>query len=426
MGIRNEAGGRHRNKGTRASSLFQRIQENGFLNRFLHLPGITHVVSVLRGVTPLGWTLLWGGVALLVLGMKTGWPEVTIPAAGAVGLFLGALIHSFISSVCDVELLLPENRVPVGEGARGEIVLRNTLSRPVRPVLISLIVEKEHVDVWSPPLGASEEHREPFLLATNQRGKRRIGPVHTSSGDPFGIVRRVRTTSEVCDLWVHPRTVNLEIEAVGFIRDLEGVVTQDLSSADVSFRALRDYIAGDDRRDIHWRTTARVGRFMVRQFEETKRAHMLIVLDVNAASWTPESFELGVSVAGSVARSSFRESVALSLHTQAGHMNSATLIGALDALAEVSLIKETAPLDALTRIAAAENPAASLALVVTGPWTPVRDIHRALCRMRPDLRLLALRVDPSAESSVAVVGGFPLLVLSELEQLPALMRRVLA
>ena len=85
--------------------------------------------------------------------------------------------------------------------------------------------------------------------------------------------------------------------------------TQDLSSSDVSFHALRDYVAGDDRRNIHWKTTARTGRLMVRQFEETRRAHLLIVLDLDHEAWgSDEEFEDGVSAAASLARATMSES----------------------------------------------------------------------------------------------------------------------
>ena len=39
----------------------------------------------------------------------------------------------------------------------------------------------------------------------------------------------------------------MNASTVGFIRDIEGATTQDLSSADVSFHALREYVPGDDR-----------------------------------------------------------------------------------------------------------------------------------------------------------------------------------
>ena len=70
---------------------------------------------------------------------------------------------------------------------------------------------------------------------------------------------------------MHPLLVSLAGASSGLLRDLEGQATRDLSDSDLSFHALRDYVAGDDRRYIHWRTTARRGSLMVKQFEDTRR-----------------------------------------------------------------------------------------------------------------------------------------------------------
>jgi uncharacterized protein (DUF58 family) len=45
------------------------------------------------------------------------------------------------------------------------------------------------------------------------------------------------------------------------------------------FFALREYAAGDDPRDIHWRKSARVGRMVVRQHEDQRGQRIAIFLD---------------------------------------------------------------------------------------------------------------------------------------------------
>ena len=96
------------------------------------------------------------------------------------------------------------------------------------------------------------------------------------------------------DLYVHPRTTLLPSLTAGWIRDLEGRTTNDLSTSDVAFHTLREYSPGDDRRHIHWRTTARLGTLMVRQFVDTRRSHLGLVLSTDDSDWADDdSFELG-------------------------------------------------------------------------------------------------------------------------------------
>ena len=100
-------------------------------------------------------------------------------------------------------------------------------------------------------------------------------------GDPLGLVRRTVRWTDVTELFVHPRTVSLESLGAGLLRDLEGETTQDLSMSDLAFHALREYQPGDDRRYIHWRSSAKAGRLLVRQFLDTRRSHLSVVVDTD-------------------------------------------------------------------------------------------------------------------------------------------------
>ena len=132
-------------------------------------------------------------------------------------------------------------------------------------------------------------HEDLFTIPTARRAVIVVGPVRSVRADPLHLLRRQVLWTEPEDLFVHPRTVALAGSAAGFIRDLEGMPTTELSSADVSFHALRDYVPGDDRRHIHWKTTARTNKLMVRQFEETRRAHLAISLSINTDEYASEA-----------------------------------------------------------------------------------------------------------------------------------------
>ena len=114
-------------------------------------------------------------------------------------------------------------------------------------------------------------------------------------------MRREIVWSETAELRVHPRTVSISALSTGFIRDLEGFPTRDLTSSDIAFHALREYVPGDDRRYIHWRSSAKTGTFMVRQFEESRRSRLMILLDLEPGAYTDDAeFELAVGAAASV------------------------------------------------------------------------------------------------------------------------------
>ena len=72
--------------------------------------------------------------------------------------------------------------------------------------------------------------------------------------------------------------------------------------SDLAFHALREYVLGDELRHVHWRSSAKANKLQIRQYHDTRRSHLTIVLDDNRDSdGDPDDFETAVSAAASVA-----------------------------------------------------------------------------------------------------------------------------
>ena len=174
------------------------------------------------------------------------------------------------------------------------------------PSRMELVVGIGVAEFDVPSLAGGAAHEELFVLPTARRGVIPVGPATSVRGDPLGLLRRSVPWTEPVPLFVHPRIAPLGHLGAGFLRDLEGQPTPDLSPADIAFHALRDYQPGDDRRFVHWMTSARVGKLMVRQFTDTRRAHLAVVVDGSRSAYVDgsadlcEEFELAISIAGSL------------------------------------------------------------------------------------------------------------------------------
>ncbi|MDO4783619.1 MAG: DUF58 domain-containing protein [Propionibacteriaceae bacterium] len=382
--------------------------------------------SYLRGVTPLGW----GGFAVAVLAglawLRYQWAEAQVVAVALALLCLAGLAWSIGRTEYRVGLRLASVRVSVGDRALGEVTIANAAKRTLKPAVVEMPVGNALAAFRVPRLGVSEAHEEAFTIPTHRRGVIVVGPVTSVRGDALGFVRRVQRWSDPVSLFVHPRTIGLDSATVGFIRDIEGATTQELSSSDVSFHALRDYIPGDDRRNVHWRTTARTGRLMVRQFEETRRAHLLLLVDVRSSSWDSEdAFETGISAAASLAMAAMRDHRELSVMTQHGVFSTPSPMRVLDQFSAVEADPGCPSLADLAREASERVPGASVAVLVTGANTPVGDLHRAQSWLPVNMVTMALRCVAGEEPHRRQVGGLSVISIGELEQLPLALRRAL-
>ena len=380
------------------------------------VPGLGSFLRLLSSLTALGWGTAIIGAGAALAGSLASWVEAAVLGFTCLSLVALSLLWSLGRAGHTVALRLANTRVTVGEKALGALTVTNPTSRRLRATKVELCVGAGANSFLCPPLGHGESHEEVFAIATTRRGIVAVGPASTIRGDSLGLVRRVQTWSDATELYIHPRTVAMNASTVGFIRDIEGATTQDLSSADVSFHALREYVPGDDRRAIHWRSTARIGKLMVRQFEETRRSHLLIVLDLDTDAWaSDDEFEIGVSAAASMARAALVDAKEVSVHTQAGHLKTPTPMHAMDSLSGVERVLGAERISALTQRAGTEASQASTAVVISGSRTHLADLHAALTRLPLDMVITGVRIDTDSDFELRTLGNTPVVVAPTLD-----------
>jgi uncharacterized protein (DUF58 family) len=147
--------------------------------------------------------------------------------------------------------------------------------------------EKSRASVLVAHLAAGETVRTSYRGRLMQRGRYRFGPLRVSTGFPLGFIRRVVSFRDDEEILVYPRIGQLTPEFLGLEhqeRHWGPHARANRTAAEGDFYGLRDWRPGDSRRWIHWRTTARSGNLVVRQFEEQNRRNVAIVLDLTPAA----------------------------------------------------------------------------------------------------------------------------------------------
>lgn len=383
------------------------------------------LLSVTAVVTPLGRAVAVVGVLSWLAGWQLGWAEAMVAAAACVVLLALSALFTVGRLALEVTVDTQPRRVVAGVPVVVGIKATGTSRRTLLPVDLDVPIGDSAARLALPGLANGAVHEELISVPTGRRGVIDVGPASCLLGDPLGLCRRSMTWGSPVVVFVHPVTVALAPLGVGLLRDLEGRTSNDRSDSDLAFHSLRDYVPGDDRRHIHWRSSAKLatsdteGRFLVRQFLDTRRTHLTVIVDGDAAAYgNPEDFELaiaaGASVVGRAARDDIRTSVfAAGPVTAARHP--------LDAFCRAEL--GGAGLIELTGRVAKSAPATSMALLVTGARAELPVLRRAARALPPQVSVFALRVDPGSSAGVSVTGALTMLTMSTLDELPALLRR---
>ncbi|MDQ0076528.1 DUF58 domain-containing protein [Arthrobacter oryzae] len=383
--------------------------------------------AALELVTVLGWQVLAAGLGFGIIGALLGWEETITAAAAALALILVAAVFVVGRTSYGVAMDLAKTRVEVGEMAVGSITVSNISARPLLPAAIELPVGSGTASFAVPRLRPEDIHEDLFTIPTAVRSVIKVGPVRSVRADPLRLLSRQVTLTDAVDLFVHPRTVSLAGSAEGLIRDLEGMPTTNLTNADVSFHALRDYVPGDDRRHIHWKTTARTGKLMVRQFEETRRSHLAMALSTNLDEYAAgEDLELAISAAASIGKQAIREQREISVMTQDGRLRTDTARVLLDGMTRLVGAESRTTATDVARLTGDAVPNASVMFLVLGTSVTPGQLRTAAASAPPGVRCFAIRCQAGAALDRRAIGDLTVLTLGELTELPRLLVKAVA
>lgn len=202
-------------------------------------------------------------------------------------ILLGILVVAYIWAWLNLRGLSVQretftHRTQVGEQARERVTVQNRW--PLAKLWVEVLDHSDlpnHGAGFVANLPARERRRWVVRTQCTIRGKFRLGPVTLASGDPFGLFRIEQALPGSDEILVYPRTIPLP----GFnLPSAELPGGQDLKTrthhVTPNVAPIREYQPGDSFNRIHWRSTARTGKLMVKEFELDPTAEIYIVLDM--------------------------------------------------------------------------------------------------------------------------------------------------
>ncbi len=237
--------------------------------------------------------------------------ERSLPRFGSVGCPLNYRVNiRNLSRKVQPGLLLLENmadpRPTMEEFVANQIAeerrtpslrLRRRFSRKASRTIVRAV---EQSIPTLPPAGEMEVKGEIIPL---KRGVVRFEGVTVARPDPFGLFKSFVTIPLPQSLLILPKRYYIPAIALpGTMKFQQGGVALASSVGESEeFVALRDYRAGDPLRHIHWRSWAKAGKPIVKEFQEEFFVQHALILDTFYDLGNTELFEEAVSVAASFA-----------------------------------------------------------------------------------------------------------------------------
>ena len=272
------------------------------------------------------------------------------------GMMLSLIIASGVLSEICLRQLAVTRRMPgtihAGTPYLMGIAVRNDKRRiPTFSLEVEDLLEGQPVErrcyYLKLPAGRMQETAYKHTLL--RRGRHRFTGFRISTRFPFGFIRKSRDIVAAADVLVYPALVPVPETIIRAGLAEAGRNQTPSRSRSGDFHGLREFRTGDDPRDIHWRTSARRGRFFVRECEEETGRTVLLVLeqsrtppptDAKEAAELAKAFEAAVSLTASLALALIRKGLLVGLKTADAYVAPAAGPGqAPDILEPLALIQ---------------------------------------------------------------------------------------
>ena len=238
------------------------------------------------------------GVSYLVLTLAIGAAAFLSqfnPLVLIFGMMCAPILLSGLSVWLTMRRIRPRRRLPAHAFAGEEFVVEIDLTND-KGVLGAMAIMVEDMlrprvrgfkaRVFFSRVSPRQTQRRRYRAQINRRGQYRFGRLRAATRFPFGLFQRSYRYDSPGSLVVYPRLGRLTRRLLDMQEEFrafqKGVQRQRSSQAE-EYHGLRDYRDGDSVRRVHWRTSARRGQLMVKEFERERSRNVAILLD----PWIP-------------------------------------------------------------------------------------------------------------------------------------------
>lgn len=172
-------------------------------------------------------------------------------------------------------------------------------------------------------IGWYERRKRTYELVAEKRGTYILKNIQITVGDIFGLSAESIEAENFLEILVYPRLRNIssyKFDTTSFQGD--NTVKRWILKDTLYIKGIREYNVEDRMKDIHWKTSLKMDKLMVKEYDTTSDKELVIILNVQCGdpAWShiiEEPIENGIKIAVSIANKAIKEGVATGMWTNA-------------------------------------------------------------------------------------------------------------
>jgi uncharacterized protein (DUF58 family) len=178
-----------------------------------------------------------------------------------------------------------------------------------------------HVSRYS--IGWYERRKRTYELVADKRGTYILKNIQVTVGDIFGLSAESKETENYVEILVYPKVKDLgnyRFHNTSFQGN--NTVKRWILKDTLIVKGIREYSVEDSMRDIHWKSSLKMNKLMVKDYDTTSDKNIIIILDVQCGepAWShviEEQIENGIKMAVSLANKAISEGFSTGFWTNA-------------------------------------------------------------------------------------------------------------
>ncbi len=265
-------------------------------------------------ITQRGFVVAFAGILLLTSGFSfVNWYLVVMGVYLIVGLVATLPLFALTANMAGIEVNRQVDKVKVFSG--DFLRVRVTIKNASRRHFDFIECWDQYPETWVLAIGENymATRLEPgrsmtfsYILQARMRGHYELGPTEVIMRDRLGLHYYKRTLKAPTEILVYPTWKDVRrLQALSKQRQLGhmfGAHRTKVIGMGTDFAGFREYVSGDSFRLIDWKSSARRGDMVVRQYEMEKNVQIVCMVDASGSMGNgyPENTKLEYAIRAAV------------------------------------------------------------------------------------------------------------------------------
>lgn len=172
-----------------------------------------------------------------------------------------------------------------------------------------------------------ERVKRTYIIRASKRGTYLLRDINVALGDAFGLYTKDENMESYLELIVYPKLIELaELEFMTTSFQGDTIIKRWIYKDPLYVKGIREYSVEDRMKDIHWKSSLKMNKLMVKDYDYTAEIELIIILSVECGEpyWgtiDAGAIERAAAVAATLAKQSIKEGIPVGVWTNAQLVN---------------------------------------------------------------------------------------------------------